>query len=115
MNLGAGRPVLQDLPRIDAAIAADAVADIPALQDFMAALKRSGGTVHLMGLMSPGGVHSHQGHIAHLATLLLENDIPVAVHAFLDGRDTPPRSALAYMKVFQEAAPKARIGTVIGR
>ena len=115
MNLGAGRPVLQDLPRIDAAIAEDAVADIPALRDFMAALKRSGGTAHLMGLMSPGGVHSHQDHIAHLANLLAENDTPVAVHAFLDGRDTPPRSALDYMKVFQEAAPQARIGTVIGR
>lgn len=115
MNLGAGRPVLQDLPRIDSAIAAGAVAEIAAFRDFVAALKRSGGTAHLMGLMSPGGVHSHQDHIAHLANLLAENDIPVTVHAFLDGRDTPPRSALDYMAKFQEAAPGARIGTVIGR
>jgi 2,3-bisphosphoglycerate-independent phosphoglycerate mutase len=115
MNLGAGRQVLQDLPRIDAAVSENSVADIPALQNFVAALKCSGGVAHLLGLISPGGVHSHQDHIAHLANLLSENDIPVVVHAFLDGRDTPPRSALAYMKEFQAAAPHARIGTVIGR
>ena len=115
MNLGAGRPVLQDLPRINKAIAKNMVTDIPALRNFIASLKRSGGAAHLMGLISPGGVHSHQGHVAHLANLLANDDIPVTVHAFLDGRDTPPRSALEYMRVFQEAAPGVRIGTVIGR
>ena len=115
MNLGAGRSVLQDLPRIDAAIEDGALAGIAALQDFVAVMKRSGGTVHLMGLMSPGGVHSHQDHIAHLANLLADKEIPVTTHAFLDGRDTPPRSALDYLAAFQLAAPSARIGTVIGR
>ena len=115
MNLGAGRPVLQDLPRIDRAIAKGEVAGIPAFKEFVAALKRSGGTAHLMGLMSPGGVHSHQDHIVHLANLLVDNAIPVIVHAFLDGRDTPPRSALDYLTAFQAAAPGARVGTVIGR
>lgn len=115
MNLGAGRPVLQDLPRIDAAVADNAVADIAAFREFVTALKTSGGAAHLLGLMSPGGVHSHQDHIAHLANLLADEGVPVVVHALLDGRDTPPRSALDYMTVFQQAAPRARIGTVIGR
>ena len=69
MNLGAGRVVMQDLPRIDAAFAGDHVGEMPAFRDFVAALKRSGGACHLMGLMSPGGVHSHQGHLPALARL----------------------------------------------
>src|SRR3546814_12467293 len=59
-----------------------------------------------MGLVSPGGVHSHQDQIAALAELLAEAGIEVAVHAFLDGRDTPPRSALDYLKDFQVKAPR---------
>src|SRR5262252_7318913 len=101
-NIGAGRVVLQDLPRIDAAIAEGDLAGMPALRDFIDQLKASGGTAHLMGLMSPGGVHSHQHHIAALGRLLAEHDVPVAVHAFLDGRDTPPKSAASYMREFQE-------------
>ena len=56
-------------------------------------LKESKGTCHLMGLMSPGGVHSHQKHIEAMCEILNKNNIPVNVHAFLDGRDTPPQSA----------------------
>ncbi len=115
MNLGAGRPVLQDLPRIDTAIAESMVAKIPSLRHFVKAMKASGGSAHLMGLMSPGGVHSHQDHIAHLANILADEGVDVVVHAFLDGRDTPPKSALEYMQNFQQTAPRARIGTVIGR
>lgn len=115
MNLGAGRPVLQDLPRIDAAVAGNAVQTIPAFKQFVETLKTSGGVAHLMGLMSPGGVHSHKDHIAHLANCLVEQGVPVIVHAFLDGRDTPPKSAKEYMARFEEAAPRAQIGTVIGR
>ena len=66
----------------------------PELQHFIAALKASGGAAHLMGLLSPGGVHSHQNHIAALARLLDAAGISVHVHAFLDGRDTPPKAAL---------------------
>src|SRR5271165_6639718 len=91
-NLGAGRLVLQDLPRIDAAIATGQLAAIPALRDFIGKLKASRGTAHLLGLLSPGGVHSHQNQIAALARILAESEVPVAVHAFLDGRDTPPDS-----------------------
>src|SRR3546814_6760468 len=112
MNLGAGRVVMQDLPRIDAAIADSSFARNPALQDAIAKLKQAGGTAHVMGLISPGGVHSHQDQIAVLAEELAEAGLPVAVHAFLDGRDTPPRSALAFLKAFQAKAPRATIATV---
>jgi 2,3-bisphosphoglycerate-independent phosphoglycerate mutase len=115
MNLGAGRIVMQDLPRIDTAVNEGTLIARPALQSFIAKLKKSGGTAHLMGLLSPGGVHAHQRHIARLAEDLHADGLPVAVHAFLDGRDTPPRSAIKYLKTFQAAAPHARIATVIGR
>jgi len=71
-NIGAGRVVLQDLPRIDAAIAEGKLATLPGLCDFIGRLKESRGTAHLMGLMSPGGVHSHQRQIAALAHILAE-------------------------------------------
>jgi 2,3-bisphosphoglycerate-independent phosphoglycerate mutase len=114
MNLGAGRVVTQDLPRIDQAIAEGALTDNPALSGFIAALRASGGTAHLLGLLSPGGVHSHQDHMAALANVLAEADLPVAVHAFLDGRDTPPRSALDFVADFRTAT-RAPIATLCGR
>ena len=115
MNIGAGRVVMQDLPRIDAAIGSGELAASPVLRDFVAALKASGGTAHLMGLMSPGGVHSHQDHIAALANMLDDAGVPVALHAFLDGRDTPPSSARGYLETFLKAAPRATVATVGGR
>jgi 2,3-bisphosphoglycerate-independent phosphoglycerate mutase len=118
MNIGAGRVVMQDLPRIDQAIADGSLARNAALRQFIAALKASGGTAHLMGLMSPGGVHSHQDHIVALARSLDAARIPTRVHAFLDGRDTPPKSAVEYLARF--AADTAglaglRVATVSGR
>ncbi len=117
-NIGAGRLVWQDLPKIDAAIAEGRLAELPAMREFLAAMKKSGGTVHLMGLLSPGGVHSHQDQIAALARILAEAGAPVAVHAFLDGRDTPPKSAVGYLRKFaQDTAGLERlaIATVGGR
>ncbi|MCG8542982.1 MAG: 2,3-bisphosphoglycerate-independent phosphoglycerate mutase [Alphaproteobacteria bacterium] len=114
-NLGAGRVVLQDLPRIDRALADGEVEALPAFKAFVDALRQSGGTAHLLGLMSPGGVHSHQKQIAGLANLLAAAGVPCAVHAFLDGRDTPPASAKEYLETFMADAPGARIATVIGR
>ena len=117
-NIGAGRVVLQDLPRIDEALAEGKVASLPALQDFIAKLKQSGGTAHVMGLVSPGGVHSHQHQIAALAGIVAEAGVPVAVHAFLDGRDTPPQSAIGYLKQFQNDIAghrSIRMSTVAGR
>jgi 2,3-bisphosphoglycerate-independent phosphoglycerate mutase len=117
-NIGAGRLVMQDLPRIDAAIADGKLTETPALRAFVDNLKGSHGTAHLMGLMSPGGVHSHQDQIAALARILAEAGISVAVHAFLDGRDTPPKAAGLYVRKFQRDIADldhVRIVTVCGR
>jgi 2,3-bisphosphoglycerate-independent phosphoglycerate mutase len=118
MNLGAGRVVMQDLPRIDQAVADGSLANNEGLHAFIAALKKSGGTAHVMGLLSPGGVHSHQDHIAAVAKALDAAGVPVALHAFLDGRDTPPRSAEGYLEKFSRdtaACKHLRIATVSGR
>lgn len=117
MNLGAGRVVMQELPRIDAAVADGSLATNPALTAMIAGLKAKGGTCHLMGLMSPGGVHSHQDHLAALARTVAAAGVPVAVHAFLDGRDTPPSSARDYLARFQAAVAGANVtvATVSGR
>ena len=93
MNLGAGRVVRQDLPMIDHAIATREIDKNETLQKLIATLKQSGGTCHVMGLASPGGVHAHQDHMVALARLVAGAGVPVAVHAFLDGRDVPPQSA----------------------
>src|SRR5687767_9565993 len=85
MNLGAGRVVMQDLPRIDQAIADGSLAASSELTSFVAKMKATGGAVHVMGLMSPGGVHSHQDHIAALAGILSRAGLKVWIHAFLDG------------------------------
>lgn len=103
MNIGAGRVVLQDLPRIDAAVADGTLQQNPQLRDFIAKLKTSGGACHLLGLLSDGGVHAHQNHIIHLAKTVAEAGIPVWLHAFLDGRDTPPKSAKNFIMQAQAA------------
>ncbi len=118
MNIGAGRVVLQNLPRIDDALRRGALAGNGALRDLVGALRRSGGTCHMLGLMSPGGVHSHQDHIAALARLVASAGVPVAVHALLDGRDTPPRSAEAYLARFLESVDGIgglRVASLCGR
>src|SRR5215472_12946041 len=118
MNIGSGRIVQQDLPRIDDAIADGTLAERPALTDLIAKAKKKGGAVHVMGLLSPGGVHSHQDHIAALAKVLSQAGLRVLVHAFLDGRDTPPKSALGFLKLFEKAiadCKAAAIATVAGR
>ncbi len=115
-TLGAGRVVMQELPRLDRALADGSLAREPALVAFADKLRASGGRAHVMGLLSPGGVHSHQDHIAGIAAALAARGIEVVIHAFLDGRDTPPRSALGFLAAFEAAiAGKARIGTVAGR
>jgi 2,3-bisphosphoglycerate-independent phosphoglycerate mutase len=116
LNLGAGRVVMQDLPRIDAAIEDGTLSTMAPLAAFIAALKASGGTCHLAGLVSPGGVHSHQDHAVAIAHVLTAAGIPVAVHAWTDGRDTPPRSAPGFVSAFEAALPaSARIATLSGR
>ena len=118
MNLGGGRVVLQDLPRIDEAFAAGELDRNPVFRRLVADLKASGGVCHLMGLLSPGGVHSHQDHMAALARALAAAGIGVRIHALLDGRDTPPKSAADYVASFEHALAgldDVAIATVTGR
>lgn len=118
MNLGAGRVVLQELPKIDKTIAEGKLGDNSALQDFIGSLKKSGGVAHILGLLSPGGVHSHQDHIVALAKELSAVGIPVRVHGFLDGRDTPPRAAKEYVSGFEadiDPLENCAIATISGR
>jgi 2,3-bisphosphoglycerate-independent phosphoglycerate mutase len=117
MNLGAGRVVMQELPRIDTAVADGSLAANPVLIAAIAAVKAKGGAFHLLGLMSPGGVHSHQGHLAALARAIAAAGVPVKVHAFLDGRDTPPSSGRDFMARFLDdiAGADIQVATVAGR
>ena len=115
-NIGAGRVVMQDLPRITQAADNGTLAQNPALIEFITALKQSGGAVHLAGLVSDGGVHAHQDHIVALAKILDQNGLRVFVHVYTDGRDTPPSSGAAYLEKFAADLPPAvRIATVSGR
>jgi 2,3-bisphosphoglycerate-independent phosphoglycerate mutase len=116
LNIGAGRVVTQDLPRITDAIASGEIKTAPALVDLIQKLKQSGGTCHLLGLVSPGGVHSHQDHAVALAKILTDHGVSVVVHALTDGRDTPPQSAAEDLKRLTAALPPSvPVATVIGR
>ncbi|HLO77888.1 MAG TPA: 2,3-bisphosphoglycerate-independent phosphoglycerate mutase [Magnetospirillum sp.] len=117
MNLGAGRVVMQDLPRIDLAATDGSLAANPVLTQALAKVKAAGGTLHVMGLLSPGGVHSHQDHLVALARIASGAGVKVAIHAFLDGRDTPPSSARDFMQRFLAdiAGLNATVATVSGR
>ena len=120
LNLGAGRPVRQDLPRIDAAIADGSFASRPALFDACRRAAHPGGRLHLVSLIGPGGVHANDRHLVAIVELAARLGVPsVRVHALLDGRDTPPRSAAGFMADLEArlavAHPDARIASVGGR
>ncbi|RZA15517.1 MAG: 2,3-bisphosphoglycerate-independent phosphoglycerate mutase, partial [Lysobacteraceae bacterium] len=119
MNLGAGRIVYQDLTRVDAAIEDGSFFGNAELNAACRDAIANGGTLHVMGLLSPGGVHSHESHIFAMLELAHRAGVPrVLVHAFLDGRDTPPRSAEASLRALQATCDRlgnARIGSVGGR
>jgi 2,3-bisphosphoglycerate-independent phosphoglycerate mutase len=116
LTIGAGRVIKQELVRIGDAVADGSIATLPAFVNLVAALQRTGGTCHLMGLVSPGGVHSHQDHAAGLAQHLSKAGVKAVVHAFTDGRDTPPQSAAKDLARLTEALPTdVKIATVIGR
>ncbi len=115
-NIGAGRVVAMDLGQIDLAIEDGSFFENAAILDFAGKVKAVGGTAHLMGLTSPGGVHSHENHILAAAKLLTGRGIPVAVHAITDGRDVPPLDAAQTLPGFESALPDgARVVTVSGR
>jgi len=116
LNIGAGRVVRQELARIGAAVRDGSIARLPALEKLIAAARRTGGTCHLMGLVSDGGVHSHQDHAVALAHILAGAGIPTAMHVFTDGRDTGPETGAAFVARLEQALPQtARIATVCGR
>ncbi|BDH44018.1 2,3-bisphosphoglycerate-independent phosphoglycerate mutase [Salmonella enterica subsp. enterica serovar Choleraesuis] len=119
VNLGAGRIVYQDLTRLDVEIKEGAFFKNPVLCDAVDTAVKAGKAVHIMGLVSPGGVHSHENHIKAMIDLAAQRGAEkIYLHAFLDGRDTPPRSAEASLKSFSEqfaALGKGRVATIIGR
>lgn len=115
-NIGAGRVVAMDLGQIDLAIEDGSFSENAALLDFIAKVKATGGTAHLMGLVSDGGVHGHLNHIIAAAKAITDAGVPVALHAVTDGRDVAPKSALTYVSELEGRLPEgARIVTVCGR
>ena len=115
-NIGAGRVVAMDLGAIDLAIEEGSFARNEGLRDFIARVKATGGTAHLMGVVSDGGVHGHITHLITAVQVIAAEGIPVVIHAITDGRDVAPTSAGGFVAELQAALPEAaRIGTVIGR
>ena len=119
MNIGAGRIVYQELTRIGKAIEDGEFDRNPALTGAIEKARTSGGLVHVMGLLSPGGVHSHEDHLFAVVRLAARLGAPgIAVHAFLDGRDVPPRSAgdsIERLQAVVDDTDRARIGSIAGR
>jgi 2,3-bisphosphoglycerate-independent phosphoglycerate mutase len=115
-NIGAGRVVAMDLGAIDLAVEDGSFAANAALGDFIRALKVTGGTAHLMGVVSDGGVHGHILHLIAAVRALAAEGIPVAVHAITDGRDVAPTSAPGFVaQLVASLPPGAAVATVIGR
>ena len=125
-NLGAGRVVYQDITRIDRAIEDETFFSNPVLVAAARHARDSGGTLHLMGLLSDGGVHAHVAHVEALLELATREGVPpsrVAVHAFADGRDTDPRGGAGYVRDLEAAMarlgrdgePYGRVASVVGR
>lgn len=116
LNIGAGRVVEQDITRIDVSIENDTLKDIPVMRELLSDKKRA---LHVMGLLSDGGVHSHINHFWAVLKAAVDAGLEkIVVHPFLDGRDTPPKSAEAYLKkldAFAKDHPKVKVGIVAGR
>ena len=119
MNLGAGRVLYQDFTRITKDIRTGAFFEQPVLVDAVEKAQAANGAVHIMGLLSEGGVHAHQDHIIAMCELALKRGATVYLHAFLDGRDTPPKSAEPSLQkldaLFAQYPNQGRIATMIGR
>ena len=119
LNLGAGFPVLQDLPRINAAIRDGSFFRNEVLAATCRDVLAGGGRLHLMGLVGPGGIHAVDDHLAAMVELAHDAGLPpdrVLFHAFTDGRDTPPRSADAFLPALEARfAGRGRVATVSGR
>ena len=115
-NIGAGRVVAMDLGQIDLAIEDASFDKNPRLVAFIAELKKTQGTAHLMGLVSDGGVHGHLDHMLAAVRVITGQGIPVAIHAIMDGRDVAPTSGAGFLKALEGELPVgARIETLTGR
>ena len=115
-NIGAGRVVAMDLGQIDLAIEQGSFVTHGPLRAFVETLQGTGGTAHLMGVVSNGGVHAHIAHLVAATRAIAAAGVPVVIHAITDGRDVPPTSALGFITELEGGLPEgARIGTVIGR
>jgi 2,3-bisphosphoglycerate-independent phosphoglycerate mutase len=119
LNLGAGRVVPQDIVRISQAIESGEFFRLPPLAALCRELRRRNGTLHLIGLIGNGGVHALDQHVVAAIDLAYQHELPVAIHAWLDGRDTPPQSALGFMRelldVLAQYRGRAVVSTVVGR
>ncbi|MDL2216926.1 2,3-bisphosphoglycerate-independent phosphoglycerate mutase, partial [Desulfovibrio sp. OttesenSCG-928-M14] len=116
MNMGAGRIVYQDMTRIDLAIEEGVFADNPVIRLCFEKARQGGGVLHLLGLLSDGGVHSHLQHIYALLEAAQQTKTPVRLHLFTDGRDTAPDSALGFMReLLAHLGPDQRVASVTGR
>ncbi len=120
MTIGAGAPIDTDLVRVDKTIKTGEFDRNPAFLDLFAHVKKHGSTLHVQGLVSPGGVHSYQKHLFAFLRLAKKEKVPkVAIHVFTDGRDTPPQSASHYIEeleaLMEELGPNFFIATVSGR
>ena len=118
LNIGAGRIVYQELTRISRSIEEGDFFANPALIEALRRMRNAGGKLHLMGLLSDGGVHSHNTHLYALIALAKRERVETCVHAFMDGRDTPPQSGAAYLEQLEVEMTRlehGRLATVIGR
>ncbi len=119
MNLGAGRVILQDLSRIEAAVEQGELDNKAVLDALFARVRRAGGALHVMGLLSPGGVHSHEEQVFELLRLAARKGVArIRLHAFLDGRDTPPKSAGASLQraeAMLKSLGVGRVASITGR
>ena len=119
LNIGAGRVVYQDLSRVDVAIEDGSFFTNPALTNAVKLAGQNDSALHIMGLLSPGGVHSHENHIFAMLELAARSGLKkIYLHAFLDGRDTPPRSAAQSLQLLQQkcaALGVGRIASIVGR
>ncbi len=119
-TIGAGTPPDTDLVRIDKAISSGAFDETPAFLQLFEHVKKNKSVLHVQGLLSPGGVHSHQNHLYAFLRLAKKQGVPrVAIHVFTDGRDTPPQSAAAYLKelekIVADLGPHFSIASISGR
>ena len=123
LNFGAGRIAQMDISRIDCAVADGTLVKNPVIRSAIDAAKKNGGRIHLLGLVSNGGVHSSLEHLLALIDGIEGDDIPIVVHAFLDGRDTSPKSAHRFLETLNAHLeskrrgdqPIGRVGTICGR